>query len=307
MADALERGASAGRRPPRCREPGNVVRHLRTVPNAKLLDFGLANRMPGLGDDGATQSASITTSPEPVAGTLAYMPPEVLDGAPADFKGDVWSLGVLLYEMAAGEHPFKGAKGLQLIAAIVGDRPIPPLRTGIHSAQKSVVEHAVPRARSQVAFRARRRRARRARRRGNPVARARYDDELPPTAILIASVAAGTAYWQWTLARRTATAATGGANAVVPASTTARRTVAVLGFEHLSGRPAAAWLSTALSEMLTTELAAGEQVRAIPGENVARMKSDLALGDAESFAPETLARIRSNIGSDLGRARLVRR
>ena len=51
--------------------------------------------------------------------------------------------------------------------------------------------------------------------------------------------------------------------------------------------------------MLTTELAAGEQLRAIPGENVARMKSDLALGDAESFAPETLASIRSNIGSDL--------
>ena len=122
---------------------GNII--VTSDGRAKVLDFGLANRMPGLGDDRATQSASITTSPQPVAGTLAYMPPEVLDGAPADFKGDVWSLGVLLYEMAAGEHPFKGARGLQLIAAIVGDRPIPPLRTGIHTAQKSVVERCLER------------------------------------------------------------------------------------------------------------------------------------------------------------------
>ena len=51
--------------------------------------------------------------------------------------------------------------------------------------------------------------------------------------------------------------------------------------------------------MLTTELAAGEQLRTIPGENVARMKSDLELADADSFASDTLARINANLGSDL--------
>src|SRR5579863_2710982 len=56
-----------------------------------------------------------------------------------------------------------------------------------------------------------------------------------------------------------------------------RRSVAVLGFRNLSGKPDQAWLSTALSEMLTTELAAGESLRTIPGENVARMKIDVAL------------------------------
>ena len=51
--------------------------------------------------------------------------------------------------------------------------------------------------------------------------------------------------------------------------------------------------------MLTTELAAGEQLRTIPGENVTRMKIELALADADTYAPETLARIRENLGTDL--------
>ena len=79
----------------------------------------------------------------------------------------------------------------------------------------------------------------------------------------------------------------------------ARRSVAVLGFRNVSGRQDAAWLSTAFSEMLTTELAAGEQLRTIPGENVARMKMDLALADADTYASDTLGRIRDNLGTDL--------
>lgn len=78
----------------------------------------------------------------------------------------------------------------------------------------------------------------------------------------------------------------------------ARRSVAVLGFENLSGRPDKAWLSTALSEMLTTELAAGEQLRTVPGENVAQMKISLALLDADSYGRETLAKIHRNLNAD---------
>jgi hypothetical protein len=60
-----------------------------------------------------------------------------------------------------------------------------------------------------------------------------------------------------------------------------------------------AWLSTALSEMFTAELAAGAQVRTIPGENVARMKADLALTDTDSVGSATLARIRAHAGADV--------
>jgi class 3 adenylate cyclase len=70
-----------------------------------------------------------------------------------------------------------------------------------------------------------------------------------------------------------------------------RRSVAVVGFKNLAGKPDEAWLSTAISEMLTTNLAAGEELRLVPGETVAQMKNNLALADAESYAPETLDKI----------------
>ena len=77
-----------------------------------------------------------------------------------------------------------------------------------------------------------------------------------------------------------------------------RPAVAVLGFKNLSGRPDEAWLSTALSEMLTTEVGAGEKLRTIPGENIARMKMNLSLVDADSYGADTLHKIHASIGSD---------
>jgi len=100
------------------------------------------------------------------------------------------------------------------------------------------------------------------------------------------------------VAGRAATTASGAA-ARPEAPVSVRRSVALLGFKNLSGRPERAWLSVALAEMLSTELAAGEKLRTIPGENVARMKIELALADAESLAPDTLGRIRTHLGTDL--------
>jgi DNA-binding winged helix-turn-helix (wHTH) protein/tetratricopeptide (TPR) repeat protein/TolB-like protein len=77
-----------------------------------------------------------------------------------------------------------------------------------------------------------------------------------------------------------------------------RRSIAVLGFKNLSGDAQEAWLSTAFSDWLMTELTAGEQLRVIPGENVARMKMELALPDVDSLGGESLARIRKNLGTD---------
>jgi len=88
--------------------------------------------------------------------------------------------------------------------------------------------------------------------------------------------------------------ASGGSSAVV----SPRRSVAVLGFTNLSGNPREAWLSTAFSDWLTTELTAGEQVRAIPAESVARMKMELSMPDVDSLGSESLIRIRKNLGTD---------
>src|ERR1700679_38217 len=82
----------------------------------------------------------------------------------------------------------------------------------------------------------------------------------------------------------------------LPPTAHRRRTVPVLGFKNLSGRSEQSWLSTAISEMLTTELSQGDQLRTIPGESVAQMKLNLSLPDADSFSRRTLSRIRKNLG-----------
>ena len=88
-------------------------------------------------------------------------------------------------------------------------------------------------------------------------------------------------------------------NSVVPIpGIKLRPSVAVMGFRNLSRGPQEAWLSTALAEMLNTELAAGEQLRMVPGEQISRAKSDLSLVEAEALAKDSLARVRSQLGAD---------
>jgi len=77
-----------------------------------------------------------------------------------------------------------------------------------------------------------------------------------------------------------------------------RRAVAVLGFRNLAGRPGDEWLSTAITEMLNTELAAGGRLRLVPGEDVARAKRELPLADEDTLAKSTLERLRTNPGAD---------
>ena len=88
---------------------------------ARILDFGIARRLPG------EVSADLSTTAVPVdsgfAGTLAYMAPEVVRGEKQDQRSDLWSLGVVLYEMATGKRPFAGTSAVDVAAAIVRDPP----------------------------------------------------------------------------------------------------------------------------------------------------------------------------------------
>ena len=112
-------------------ERGIVHRDLKSVNvmitpegRVKVLDFGLAKRLDEPDQPETPRDLSLTVTGM-VVGTPHYLPPEALLGGKADVRGDVWALGVVLYEMAAGRLPFSGETLATLAGAIVSGAPTP--------------------------------------------------------------------------------------------------------------------------------------------------------------------------------------
>lgn len=106
----------------------------------KVLDFGLAMNIKETSLEGVTRSTSLDSGS--VVGTLAYMAPELLQGKAPDARTDIWSLGVLLYEMAAGALPFQGRTGFELTTAILRESPA-ALPTHVSPGLRAVIVHCL--------------------------------------------------------------------------------------------------------------------------------------------------------------------
>ncbi|MCE9562927.1 MAG: DUF1080 domain-containing protein [Planctomycetes bacterium] len=89
----------------------------------KVLDFGLARAA----DTDAESVDGLLTHEGAIVGTPAYMSPEQGRGDPVDGRTDLWSLGVILYQMTAGELPFRGASALVVLSALAMNNPPPPI------------------------------------------------------------------------------------------------------------------------------------------------------------------------------------
>src|SRR5689334_22979757 len=110
---------------------------------AKLADFGLAKLGEPSTPEGETRTLTEgITQPGLVVGTVAYMSPEQAAGQRVDARSDVFSFGVLLYEMLASQRPFVGSSNLEVLQAIVHATPL-PLGAEIPQAVRRVIEKAL--------------------------------------------------------------------------------------------------------------------------------------------------------------------
>ncbi|MEA2694069.1 MAG: eukaryotic-like serine/threonine-protein kinase, partial [Acidobacteriota bacterium] len=261
---------------------------------AVVTDFGLAHGRQG---SGALDPESGNFG----GGTPAYMAPEQVKGGGTSVAGDLYGLGVVLYEMVTGRLPFAGKTPF---AAATGAPPPSPREfvPDLDSTWERTLLRCLaadPRDRFPNAL---------------EIVHALSGDPLAPIsapprrrtrraaglaallALVLLLAAGGLSLWLHVLPGRPAP---GPPFPRSSARAAPRRSVAVLGFKNLSGRPDVAWLSVALSEMLATDLAAGGKLRVIPAETVARMKVELALSDFDTLARDTLTQIRGNLGSDV--------
>src|SRR5450830_1181862 len=103
-------------------KPGNVF--VTGEGRVKLLDFGLAKRTdPAMGSGSRLQTVDKHTEPGTVMGTVRYMSPEQVRGEPADHRSDIFSFGVVLYEMLTGQQAFKRETAAESMTAILKEDP----------------------------------------------------------------------------------------------------------------------------------------------------------------------------------------
>lgn len=105
----------------------------------KVLDFGLARQDHAPGVDSTTMEAS---HPGMIAGTPGYMSPEQVRGEPTDARSDIFSLGMILYEMASGKRAFPGASSVEVMNSILKDEP-PELRPASPPALDRIVHRCI--------------------------------------------------------------------------------------------------------------------------------------------------------------------
>lgn len=119
-------------------KPSNVFL---TEQGVKILDFGLARTLPGC--DLATLSGDTLTLPGLIAGTPAYMAPERLLGHPIDERSDLFSMGVLVFEMLAGTTPFASQTVAEVVHAILHERPPVLAGSALTQALSRVIHRAL--------------------------------------------------------------------------------------------------------------------------------------------------------------------
>jgi len=246
--------------------------------HAKILDFGLAKLTeapPGSGDEPTLSKAAKEdlTSPGSAIGTVVYMSPEQALGKPLDARSDLFSFGVVLYEMATGAQPFSGATPAAVFDAILNKPPASPvqLNARLPSELERVINKLLQkdsalRFQSAAELAADLKRQRRESETGRTAGATAPARSLPTAVLVVAGLllllAAGYAGLRWRAGRATPAA-------TAPA---AKPSVAVLPFQNLSGDPQNEYFSDGTTEEIITKLSKIKNLEVAPRMSVARFK-----------------------------------
>jgi serine/threonine protein kinase/tetratricopeptide (TPR) repeat protein len=292
-------------------KPENIM--LRRDGYVKILDFGLAKsiEIASANKSELKTISELTTEHGVLIGTLSYMSPEQIRHQKVDARTDLFSLGVVLYEMITGHSPFEGNTTADLIASILQKRPAPLLTYGefpeelqwiITKALSKDPEERYQSANELITD------LKRVRKHLDLNEELKLSDSSPTATplndqkMLIAQIIKNRIVGITVILAVILIAALAGYKYLRPnksltlsAASKPRTSIAVLGFKNLSENARDNWISLAIAEMLTTELAAGEQLRMIPGETVTRVKEDLSLPDVQTFEKETLEKIGTSL------------
>lgn len=217
-------------------KPENII--VQPDRRVKLLDFGIARQMAAETLTLTRTAPTETWLPESqIAGTLAYMAPEQLRGELTDARADLFSLGVVLYELAVGRRPFPGPTATALLAQILNDAP-PPL---------SSVPSGVPAELARIVHKLLEKR---------PESRYQSAREVQVDLTnLVRDLELG---------------------AVLPTAVAGKRAVAVLPFKLLTPNPEDDYLSVALADAVISHLSASGELLVRPTSTVMRYAKQTA-------------------------------
>ncbi|MCP4656639.1 MAG: protein kinase [bacterium] len=271
--------------------------------HAKILDFGLAKNI-------SSSELSLTAEGH-IVGTLYCMSPEQADNREVDHRSDLFSLGALAYQMMTGTAPFLGRNATTTLVNVVSTRqePASSVNPYIPGELSHLIDQLLeknPDDRPQTAAEVASRLKQVAR---LPKLSTGEATSLSRTAPPSSTVEMGATKKPGRRSLRPVLIVLGlvlllaGLAAVLSILRPSARTVAILGFENLSEAGGSSWLSGALSEILTAELGAGQQVLVVSEERIAEVKNDfvqegLTLGERQGLTRETLEKLQSHLTAD---------
>jgi eukaryotic-like serine/threonine-protein kinase len=242
--------------------------------HAKILDFGLAKLAPERHAEGTAAAtagtAELLTSPGTAMGTVAYMSPEQALGQDLDARTDLFSFGVVLYEMATGVLPFRGISSAATFDAILHKAPTAPVRINpdLPDEMERIINKAVEKDRKL--------RYQHASELRTDLQRLKRDSDSGKSAVtaMEAPQAKGGRRWLLYAALALVLVAIAGTSAYLylGRSGEAIDSIAVLPFVNVSGDPNTEYLSDGIPESLNNSLTQLPNLRVLPPSMVARFK-----------------------------------